>query len=141
MRPVDFARRSYLFARSSGILRAAVAVAMTHLPVRCNTCITFYHITRTPHRRTAASAFLPYIMSTGPCSACSAGLNQPLNQSRPARGGGNPSRTEGAVPRPAPRWPRLNSPDIGYVGSGMGFWHCPNGAQGSAVGRTGRHTF
>lgn len=57
MRPVDFARRSYLFARSSGILRAAVAVAMTHLLVRCNTYISFYHITRTPHRRTAASAF------------------------------------------------------------------------------------
>lgn len=141
MRPVDFARRSYLFARSSGILWAAVAVAMTHLPVRCNTCITFYHITRTPHRRTAASAFLPYIMSTGPCSACSAGLNQPLNQSRPARGGGNPLRTEGAVPRPAPRWPRLNSPAIGCVGSGTGLWRCSNWAQDSAVGRTGRHTF
>lgn len=57
MRPVDFVRRSYLFARSSGVLRAAVAVAMMHLPVRCNTCITFYHITRTPHRRSVVSAF------------------------------------------------------------------------------------
>ena len=57
MRPVDFARRSYLSARSSGILRAAVAVAMMHLLVRCTARITFCHITRTPHRRTAASAF------------------------------------------------------------------------------------
>ena len=81
-----------------------------HLPVRCNTCITFYHITRTPHRRTVVSAFLPYILSTGPCSACSAGLNQLLNQSRPVGGGGNLSRTGGAVPGSAPRWPRLNSP-------------------------------
>ena len=89
-----------------------------HLPVRCNTCITFYHITRTPHRRTVVSAFLPYILSTGPCSACSAGLNQLLNQSRPVGGGGNLSRTGGAVPGSAPRWPRLNSPAIGCVGSG-----------------------
>lgn len=141
MRPVDFVRRSYLFARSSGVLGAAVAVAMMHLPVRCNTCITFYHITRTPHRRTVVSAFLPYILSTGPCSACSAGLNQLLNQSRPVGGGGNLSRTGGAVPGSAPRWPRLNSPAIGCVGSGTGFWRCSNWAQDSAVGRTGRHTF
>lgn len=59
-------------------------------------------------------------MSTGPWSAYSAGLNQALNQSRPIRGGGNPLRNEGAVPRSAPRWPRLNSPAIVCVGSGTG---------------------
>lgn len=141
MRPVDFVRRSYLFTRSSGVLRAAVAVAMMHLPVRCNTCITFYHITRTPHRRSVVSALLPYIMSTDPCPAYSAGLNQPINQSRHVKGGGDPSRSEGAVPRSAPRWPRLNSPAIGRMSSGTGFWRCSNWAQDSAVGRTGRHTF
>lgn len=101
-----------------------------HLPVRCNTCITFYHITRTTHRRTVVSAFLPYIMSTGPCSACSAGLNQLLNQSRPVGGGGNLSRTGGAVPGSAPRWPRLNSP-------ASAAW-VP--ARGSGAARTGRKT-
>lgn len=101
----------------------------------------YYILSHHPHRRTAASALLPYIMSTGPWSAYSAGLNQALNQSRPIRGGGNPLRNEGAVPRSAPRWPRLNSPAIVCVGSGTGFWHCSSGAQGSAVGRAGRHTF
>ena len=100
----------------------------------------YYILSHHPHRRTAASALLPYIMSTGPWSAYSAGLNQALNQSRPIRGGGNPLRNGGAVPRSAPRWPRLNSPAIVCVGSGTGFWHCSSGAQGSAVGRAGRHT-
>lgn len=62
--------------------------------------------------------FFTFHLSTGPCPAYSAGLNQALNQSRPIRGGGNPLRNEGAVPRSAPRWPRLNSPAIVCVGSG-----------------------